>query len=114
MADYSDSKRDYDTIESYREANKTLQRQLANTIAANKMLGDQVPRRYRKKPAIVSAYRVYTPHDIETLEGTMRANPGDWIITGVKGEQYPCKNTIFRLTYDFVEDEEIVVIKRGD
>ena len=37
---------------------------------------------------------------IETLEGTMRADDGDWIICGVKGEIYPCKPDIFDKTYD--------------
>lgn len=37
---------------------------------------------------------------IQTLEGTMRADPGDWIIRGVKGELYPCKDDIFKATYD--------------
>lgn len=36
---------------------------------------------------------------IYTLEGTMEANPGDWIIRGVKGEHYPCKPDIFAATY---------------
>ena len=36
---------------------------------------------------------------IYTLEGTMLANPGDWIIRGVKGEYYPCKPDIFEATY---------------
>jgi hypothetical protein len=37
---------------------------------------------------------------IETLEGEMRANIGDWIIRGVKGEYYPCKPDIFTVTYE--------------
>lgn len=37
---------------------------------------------------------------IDTLEGTMVAGQGDWIIRGVKGELYPCKDEIFRMTYD--------------
>lgn len=37
---------------------------------------------------------------ILTLEGTMEASPGDWIIKGVKGEIYPCKSDIFALTYE--------------
>jgi hypothetical protein len=43
-----------------------------------------------------------TPHSIEirTLEGTMRADLGDWIIKGVNGEFYPCKPAIFALTYE--------------
>ncbi len=37
---------------------------------------------------------------IDTLEGQMRADPGDWIIRGVKGEFYPCKPDIFAATYE--------------
>lgn len=37
---------------------------------------------------------------IDTLEGEMRVSPGDWIITGVKGEKYPCKPDIFEATYE--------------
>jgi hypothetical protein len=39
---------------------------------------------------------------IHTLEGTMAADPGDWIIRGVKGEFYPCKPDIFDATYELV------------
>lgn len=46
------------------------------------------------------------PHTIaiDTLEGTMHADPGDYIIKGVKGEFYPCKPDIFEATYEKVED----------
>lgn len=37
--------------------------------------------------------------DIKTLEGTMKANKGDYIIKGIKGEIYPCKPDIFKSTY---------------
>jgi hypothetical protein len=37
---------------------------------------------------------------IDTLEGGHKVCPGDWIITGVKGEWYPCKPDIFAATYD--------------
>jgi len=40
---------------------------------------------------------------IETLEGGHIVCPGDWIITGVKGEHYPCKPDIFEMTYERVE-----------
>jgi hypothetical protein len=40
---------------------------------------------------------------IETLEGTVTAQLGDWIIKGVKGEFYPCKPDIFAATYKSVE-----------
>jgi hypothetical protein len=42
---------------------------------------------------------------IRTLEGEMRADPGDWIIVGVKGEQYPCKPDIFEQTYEAATNE---------
>jgi hypothetical protein len=42
------------------------------------------------------------PMFIETLEGKMRADVGDWIIKGVKGEFYPCKPDIFDATYEAV------------
>jgi hypothetical protein len=41
---------------------------------------------------------------IKTLEGTMKASIGDWIIKGVNGEFYPCKPDIFEKTYDKVEE----------
>ena len=44
--------------------------------------------KYRKKPVLVEAYQTKDPIDIETLEGTMHASPGDYIITGVNGEKY--------------------------
>ncbi len=40
------------------------------------------------------------PLVIFTLEGPHRAEYGDWIIQGVKGELYPCKPDIFALTYE--------------
>lgn len=41
---------------------------------------------------------------IATLEGTMKASKGDWIIKGVNGEFYPCKPDIFEKTYELVTD----------
>jgi len=41
---------------------------------------------------------------IPTLEGDHVAEQGHWIIKGVKGEYYPCKPDIFKLTYEPVED----------
>lgn len=41
--------------------------------------------------------------DIDTKEGGHIVCPGDWIITGVKNERYPCKNSIFEATYEAVE-----------
>ncbi|HRZ18585.1 MAG TPA: hypothetical protein P5136_00885 [Methanofastidiosum sp.] len=78
--------------------------------------------RYIKKPVVIDAIQL-TPdtfeevdkfieykHEIasnkviiETLEGFMTAELGDWIIKGVKGEYYPCKDEIFRMTYERVD-----------
>jgi hypothetical protein len=66
---------------------------------------DNDARSFRKKPVIVKAYKYKgsEPLFIETLEGRMCALPGDWVITGVNGELYPCKDDIFRKTYEPVE-----------
>lgn len=58
---------------------------------------------YRKRPVIVSATRVDTSFEVETLEGTMRGEPGDWLIEGIEGELYPCRDSIFRATYEEIE-----------
>src|SRR4051812_49055434 len=72
---------------------------------------------YRKKPVVIRAWRLGSEearpewakwafgngHDyaeVQTLEGTMRGNRGDWIIQGVKGELYFCKPDIFAATYE--------------
>ena len=81
--------------------------------------------KYRKKPVVVEAVQWPCDHPavercdcatkpgvycnncghpfIETLEGPMRVAVGDWIITGVNGEHYPCKPEIFTKTYEAVE-----------
>jgi hypothetical protein len=85
--------------------------------------------KFRKKPVTIDAMQFKTNNDdgssmreiekwitdnggkvrndntnlyIETLEGTHRADVGDWIIRGVKGEFYPCKPEIFDMTYEKV------------
>ena len=62
-------------------------------MAENKM------EQYCKLPIPIKAYQTDKEIDIETLEGTHHASVGDWIITGVNGEQYPCKPDIFAKTY---------------
>lgn len=51
--------------------------------------------KYRKRPVIIDAYQTDKKIVIHTLEGDMTASPGDYIITGVNGEKYPCKPDIF-------------------
>lgn len=90
--------------------------------------------KYRKKPVVVEA-NIWTRHGdnvgvhyydpygeveedcnyckkamqahgwIETLEGGHIVCPGDYIITGVKGERYSCKPDIFKQTYEKVEEK---------
>ena len=80
-------------------------------------------RRYRKKPVVIEAARIdSSDYDgmceiiawcggravdeagaviaIDTLEGPHLAQPGDYIIRGVKGEFYACKPDIFSLSYE--------------
>jgi len=74
--------------------------------------------KFRKKPVVVEATQWFKDGDhpavrpsrftqvtkrlgvIDTLEGEMVVTPGDWIITGIKGEHYPCKPDIFAATYE--------------
>jgi hypothetical protein len=44
---------------------------------------------------------------IDTLEGGHIVCPGDWIITGVKGEHYPCKPDIFEMTYTPASEDDV-------
>lgn len=60
----------------------------------------EIQKNFRKKPVIIEAYQTDVELTINTLEGKMKALPGDWIITGVDGEQYPCKPDIFKKTYE--------------
>lgn len=55
--------------------------------------------KFIKKPIVIEAYQTDKEVIIQTLEGTMKASVGDWIITGIKGEQYPCKPDVFKRTY---------------
>ena len=78
-------------------------------------------KKFRKKPIVIEAFEItekilkdtplYSPVVekafnqgnyvlIDTLEGQMRGELGDWIIKGIKGEVYPCKPDIFKESYD--------------
>ena len=58
---------------------------------------------YRKKPVVVQAEEIKEVVHIETLEGTMRGEVGDYLIIGVNGEKHPCKSEIFHKTYEKVD-----------
>lgn len=47
-----------------------------------------------------------TGYLIETLEGTMKLRPADYLVKGIKGEFYPCKPDIFEAIYELVETEK--------
>lgn len=89
--------------------------------------------KYRKKPVVIDAVQYVgtnwqeivsligfdeTSIDrgdvliIHTLEGAMRASPNDWIIRGIKGEFYPCKPDIFAATYEAVDGDVVLEIRR--
>ena len=63
--------------------------------------------KYRKKPVIIEAEVLTERTKIETMEGILTGEVGDYLITGVKGEQYPCKPDIFEMTYELVEDDGV-------
>lgn len=54
--------------------------------------------------AVYSTGRYTEEGRIDTLEGGHYVTPGDYIITGIKGEHYPCKPDIFEQTYEKVEE----------
>jgi len=60
---------------------------------------------FRKKPVVIEAVRVTRRMTVETLEGILEVEPGAWLITGIKGEQYPCADDVFRATYEPVDEE---------
>lgn len=61
-------------------------------------------KKFRKRPVVIEAYQTDQKMIIHTLEGDMTAQVGDWIITGLRGEQYPCKPDIFEKSYELVEE----------
>lgn len=61
-------------------------------------------KKYRKKPVIIEAFQTDREMIIHTLEGDMKANVGDYIITGLRGENYPCKPDIFEKSYELVKE----------
>ena len=80
--------------------------------------------KFRKRPVVVEAeqffpyvrpwpagvianpkpWGLWDSYSIKTLEGSYAVTPGDWIITGVKGEKYPCKPDVFEASYDKVAE----------
>jgi hypothetical protein len=94
------------------------------------MIDESIQGQYRKRPVVIEAVRLSASNyryvaewsdaritntirepenvgrstivalEIKTLEGRMICNIGDWVIKGVKGEFYPCKDDIFQATYE--------------
>lgn len=55
-----------------------------------------------KKPIPVDCAQINEPFEVESLEGTHRGKPGDWLMRGVRGELYVCDQEIFEQTYELV------------
>jgi hypothetical protein len=70
--------------------------------------------RFTKRPVEIRATQITRPMTIETLEGIMSGKPGDWLITGIKGEQYFCADDIFRATYDPIDDDASAALEEGE
>jgi len=70
----------------------------------NELFESYGPKKYQSKPNIKEAIVAETTWSIPTLEGTMTANPGDYIIKGLQGEFYPCKPDIFEASYTEVKE----------
>lgn len=64
----------------------------------------EIQPRYYWKCNVYADSTSKTGYSIDTLEGKHEVTPGDWIITGVKGERYPCKPDIFEMTYEKVDE----------
>ncbi|MCG2419063.1 PGDYG domain-containing protein [Aequorivita sp. F47161] len=56
-----------------------------------------------KKPIPVKCVQINEAFEVETLEGTMKGKPGDWLMVGVNGEKYVCDAAIFIKSYDLVK-----------
>ena len=69
--------------------------------------------KFRKRPLVVEAHQTDKVVEIATLNGVVTAVPGDWIITDVKGRQYPCNREVFEETYEPVDEEELIEELRG-
>ena len=78
--------------------------QIRNGKILKQMTKEDIIMKFRKKPIVIEAYQTFEEKVIPTLEGDMKASIGDYIITGIRGEQYPCKPDIFRKTYDPIKD----------
>jgi hypothetical protein len=59
---------------------------------------------YIKKPIPVTANQMEEEFEVNTLEGTMKGKAGDYLVTGIRGEQYPCDKEIFEESYIKFDD----------
>jgi hypothetical protein len=78
-------------IEAYQFHNRVMEDDRPAWLTAAHERGDVTFHPRRDAPGYLT---------IKTLEGDHRADDGDWIIQGVKGELYPCKPDIFATTYE--------------
>ena len=55
-----------------------------------------------KRPLKIRCVQIDEDFEVETMEGVLKAKKGDWLMVGVKGEVYPCANSVFKATYDII------------
>lgn len=71
-----------------------------NESTVEHMRNTEGSKRYVKKPIVIEAFQMKDEFYVDTLEGKMKGNQGDYLLIGVKGEMYPCNKEIFEETYD--------------
>lgn len=62
---------------------------------------------YRHLPTVVQARQAKVERTIHTLEGQMKAHPGDYIVRGTHGEEWPVRGDIFEKTYEEANEHEL-------
>lgn len=72
-----------------------------------------------KRPISVKCIQINEEFEVQTLEGVMKGNLGDYLMVGVNGEMYPCAKNIFEKTYDIIKEEimsekKIIMEKNGE
>ncbi len=85
-------------IDAFRLGHDPMPDWFCDKRSANEITTHNVDDRWRGGPDVAL---------IKTLEGTMRAEYGDWIIRGVQGEVYPCKPDIFAETYEPADGSQV-------
>lgn len=96
---------DHPDDNSFRSADQKLE-ELAHYVEGDVVRYYRTPGMDGQTPCKHCGVIVHNHGWIDTLEGGHIVCPGDFIITGVNKERYPCKSDIFEKTYELVQDEQ--------